>query len=324
MTAFGNVCLRAALAAATLFAAALGTAQAEYPTQTIKIIVPVPPGLLLDVLPRIIGEKLAARWKTTVVIENRPGAGGNIGAEAVAKAEPDGHTLFATAPGPLVTNQYLYAKLGFDPAAFVPITEMASFPFVLTVNPKLPVSNLAGLIAYAKANPGKVTFGTPGIGSTPHLAMEKLMNTTGARFVLVPYPGLPPAQRDLVAGHIDAMFDAPGNAYPLIKDGRVKPLAVTSKTRMSAFPDVSTISETVPGFVHIDWLALVAPPNTPPQIAATLSKAIAETLKLPDVAERIAMFQVTPVGSSSSELAELLKRESEEWRKVIAVTGIKM
>ena len=172
MTAFGNVCLRAALVTATLFAAALGPAQAEYPTQTIKIIVPVPPGLLLDVLPRIIGEKLAARWKTTVVIENRPGAGGNIGAEAVAKAEPDGHTLLATAPGPLVTNQYLYTKLGFDPAAFVPVSQVVSFPFVLTVSPKLPVSNLAELIAYAKDNPGKITFGTPGIGSTPHLAMR--------------------------------------------------------------------------------------------------------------------------------------------------------
>ena len=322
MTAFGNVCLRAALV--TLFAAALGPAQAEYPTQTIKIIVPVPPGLLLDVLPRIIGEKLAARWKTTVVIENRPGAGGNIGAEAVAKAEPDGHTLLATAPGPLVTNQYLYTKLGFDPAAFVPVSQVVSFPFVLTVSPKLPVSNLAELIAYAKDNPGKITFGTPGIGSTPHLAMEKLMNATGVRFVLVPYPGLPPAQRDLVAGHIDAMFDAPGNASQLIKDGTIKPLAVTGKTRIAALPDVPTISETVPGFVHIDWLALVAPPNTPPQVAAKISEAISETLKLPDVAERIAKFQITAVGSSPSELAELLKREREGWQKVIAVTGIKM
>jgi tripartite-type tricarboxylate transporter receptor subunit TctC len=140
----------------------------------------------------------------------------------------------------------------------------------------------------------------------------------------VPYQGLPPAQRDLVAGHIDAMFDAPGNAYQLIKDGRVKALAVTSKTRIAALPEVSTISETVPGFVHIDWLALVAPPKTPPQIAAKLSQAIAETLKLPDVAERIAKFQVTPVGGSPSELAELLRRESEQWRKVIADTGIKM
>ena len=164
-----HIRLRTMVAALALFAALPGGAKAEYPAHAVKIVVPVPPGLLLDVLPRILGEKLAARWNKPVIIENRPGAGGNLGAEAVAKAEPDGHTLLVTAPGPLVINQYLYGNLGFNPAAFVPVTELVSFPFVVVVNPKLPVSNFAELIAYAKANAGKLTFGTPGNGSTPHL-----------------------------------------------------------------------------------------------------------------------------------------------------------
>lgn len=324
MTARGGFYLRIGLAAVALFAGAPGAAQAEYPTHAIKIIVPVPPGLLLDLLPRIIGEKLAARWNKPVIIENRPGAGGNLGAEAVAKAEPDGHTLLVTAPGPLVINQYLYSKLSFDPAAFVPISKLVSFPFVVVVNPKLPVSTFAELIAYAKAHPGKVTLATPGAGSTPYLLMEKLMSATGAHFVHVPYPGLPPAERDVMAGHVDAMLDAPGNALPLIKDGKLKVLAASGKTRIAAFPDTPTISETIPGFVHIDWLALVAPPNTPPEIAATLSQAVVETLKRPDVVSRIGVFQVTPVGSSPAELREMLRREREEWQKVISAIGIKM
>jgi tripartite-type tricarboxylate transporter receptor subunit TctC len=299
-------------------------AEPEYPSQTVKIVVPVPPGLLLDAIPRIIAEKLAAKWGQSVIIENKPGAAANLGAEVVARAVPDGHTLLATAPGPLVVSQYVYARLGFDPAAFVPVSVLATFPFVIVVNPKLPVSNFHEFVAYAKAQQGKVTFATPGIGSTPHLAMEELMATAGIRFTHVPYKGLPPAMNDLLAGHIDAMYNAPGNAIDHINNGRLRALAVTGEKRLPELPNVPTISETFAGFVHTDWIAIVAPPKTPSAVALKLSQAIAETLKLPDVAARLDKFHVTTVGSTPTETAALLKRESNRYRQVISTAGIKV
>ena len=314
------------LALILLLAAApmVAKAQGDYPSQTVKIVVPVPPGLLLDAIPRIVGDKLAAKWGQSVVIENKPGAAANLGAEIVARAPPDGHTLLATAPGPLVVSQYVYPKLGFDPAAFVPVSVLATFPFVIVVNPKLPVSSLKEFIAYAKDQQGKVSFASPGIGSTPHLAMEELMTTAGVRFTHVPYKGLPPAMNDLLAGHIDAMYNAPGNAIDHIKSGRLMALAVTSEKRLPELPDVPTISETFAGLVHTDWIAIVAPPKTPPGVALKLSQAIAETLKLPDVAARLDKFHVTSVGSTPTETAALLKRQRDHYRQLIHAAGIKI
>ena len=192
--------LRTILVAATLFVAAtaVATAQGNYPSRLIKIVVPVPPGAFADTLPRLIGEKLAALWGQPVIIENRPGAASNLGAEAVAKAAPDGYTLLATTPGPLVVNQSLYAKLPFDPETFVPVTVMAALPYVLLANPALPFSNVAEFVAYAKANPDKLNFGSAGIGSPPHLAMEWLKTLAGIRMTHVPYRGSGPALADLV------------------------------------------------------------------------------------------------------------------------------
>ena len=200
---------------ATIILAGLSTisfAQNDYPSRSIKIIVPLPPGPVADVLPRIIAQKLAARWGQPVIIENRPGASQNIGAEAVAKAEPDGYTLLATPPAPLVVSQHLFPQLGFDPTTFVPITVMVKVPAVLIVNPKVPASNLKELIAYAKASPSKLTYGSPGLGSTQQLAMEQIMTRAGIRFVHVPYKGLAPAMTDLLAGHIDVMIDNLGTS----------------------------------------------------------------------------------------------------------------
>ncbi len=276
-------------------------------------------------MPRIIGEKLAMRWNQPVIVENRPGAASNLGAEAVWKSEPDGYTLLVTPPGPLVVSQHVYPKLGFDPATFVPVSTLIRFPFILVVNPKLPVSNLAELIARAKANPGKVTFGSPGVSSTPHLAMERFAAAAaGIRFVHVPYPGLAPAMRDLLAGHIDAIFDTPGNTLPHVASGGVKALAVTGEQRIPELPDAPPIAATLPGIVHTDWFAVVAPPKTPPEIAARLSQAIAEAMKLPDVAKRIAEFNVTAIGNSPAETGALMKREAEQYRTLIAAAGIKV
>jgi tripartite-type tricarboxylate transporter receptor subunit TctC len=325
MNALAQRALRFAFLAAAL-ATAMPTAtfaQADFPRRAVKFVVPVPPGNMLDSMPRIIGEKLAARWGQPVVVENRPGAASNLGSEAVAKSDPDGYTLLVSPPGPLTVSQHVYAKLGFDPMAFVPVTTLIQFPFILVVNAKQPVASFAELIARAKANPSKVTFGSPGVSSTPHLQMERFSAAAGIRFVHVPYPGLAPAMRDLLAGHIDAIFDTPGNVLPHIASGGVKALAVTGAKRTPELPDVPAIAETLPGIVHTDWFAVVAPPKTPSEIATRLSQDIAEVMRLPDVTKRIAQFTVTAVGNSPAETAALIKRDSEQYRALIAAAGIK-
>lgn len=325
MIKLSKILTKLIVVATAVFAGSMAVchAQNDYPSRTIKIIVPLPPGPVADALPRIVADKLAVRWGQPVVVENRPGASQNLGAEEAAKAEPDGYTLLATPPGPLVVSQHFFPKLGFDPTAFVPVTVMVKVPAVVVVNPKIAVSNLQELIAYAKANPNKLTYGSPGIGSTPQLAMERIMTAAGIHFVHVPYKGLAPAMTDLIAGHIDVMIDNLGNVIQHIKDGKLKLLAATTELRIPDFPNVSAVSETLPGLVHEDWFAIVAPPKTPPQIAAKLSEAIAEILKMPDVSKRLAEFYLTPVGSSPAVAASLFRQESDRWQQVIAAAGLK-
>lgn len=309
----------------TIAPTASGAAAADdFPHRAIKIVVPVPPGPLLDVVPRIIAEKLSAKWGVAVIIENRPGAAQNLGAEAVARSDPDGYTLLASPPGPLVISAHLRSKLNFDPDAFVPVSLMVKLPTVLVINPKVPASNLQELLAYAKANPGKLTFGSPGTGSTPHLATEQLMKAAGIRLVHVPYQGMAPAMNDLVGGHIDMMIDLYGNVAGNIKEGKLRLLAVTTTARLQQEPAVPTISEVVPGFSHAEWFAIVAPPKTPDVIAATLSTAIAEVLALPDVAERLADLAAVPVGSTPDQAATFIKVESARWKELIDMTGLKI
>jgi tripartite-type tricarboxylate transporter receptor subunit TctC len=324
-----NVLAAPALRLTLLAAFAVGlpgaaVAQTDFPRRAVKFVVPVPPGNMLDSMPRIIGEKLSLRWSQPVIVENRPGAASNLGAEAVWKSEPDGYTLLVTPPGPLAVSQHVYPKLGFDPTTFVPVSTLIRFPFILVVNAKAPVSTLAELIARAKANPGTVTFGSPGVSSTPHLAMERFAAAAGIRFVHVPYPGLAPAMRDLLAGHIEAIFDTPGNTLPHIASGGVKALAVTGAQRIPELPNAPAIADTLPGIVHTDWFAVVAPPKTPSDVAARLSQAIADAMKLPDVAKRIADFNVTMVGNSPAETAALIKQEAEQYRALIAAAGVKV
>ena len=289
--------MRQLVAAACLAAASTGAvAQDNYPSRIIRIIVPVPPGTAPDILPRMIAEKLASRWSEPVVVENRPGGALNIGAEAVAKAEPDGYTLLATPPPPLAINQSLYRSLAFDPNAFVPVTVMAATPNVLVANPGVGFSTVPGLIAFAKANPGKLTYASSGVGSTPHLAMELLKIQAGIEIVHVPYKGLVPT--DLLAGHVDLMFNNLGNTLPHIRSGALKVLAVGSEKRLAVLPDVPAVAEILPGFVSTTWFAVVAPPRSSPAIAAKLSAAIAEILRLPDVAKRLQDLTLTPVGST--------------------------
>jgi tripartite-type tricarboxylate transporter receptor subunit TctC len=315
-----------AAAAIVMAACATGSAlaQADFPTRTIRIVVPTPPGPTLDTLPRLIAAQLAERWHVPVIVENRPGAAQNLGAETVANAEPDGYTLLAAPKGPLVISQYLYPKLGFDPPALVPVAIFATQPAVLVARQDAPFSTVAEMIAYAKANPGRINYGSPGTGSSLHLMLEMLSADAGIRLVHLPYKGLAPAEADLLAGHIDVMFDILGSALPYIKSGRFKAIGVTSRSPLPELPDIAPIAASYRDYVFAEWFAFMAPPKTPPAIASKLAQAVAETLKLPQVAQRLRDVSVTPVGNTPAETAVLLNAERERWRKIVAELGLKI
>jgi tripartite-type tricarboxylate transporter receptor subunit TctC len=294
-----------------------------YPNRPIKIIVPFAAGGIADVLTRLIGERVALKWGGAVIVENRPGASGNLGAESVARAEPDGYTLLSTPPPPLAVNQSLFPKLGFDPTAFAPITIIAAVPNVLVVHPKVPAASLQELVAFAKANPDKLSYGSTGSGGTPHLTAELFKVTASVRIVHVPYKGVPPAFVDLLGGQVDMMFINLGDSLQHIKSGKLKALGIGSRARLPGLPDVPAISEVLPSFVSDTWFAVVAPPKTPPEIAAKISFEMAEILKAADVSKRLLDLSVTRVGSSPAETAAHIKQESQRWREVIVTAGIK-
>ena len=312
------------LAAASFCGFPTAYAQAQdYPNKPIRIIVPYPAGGSADLLPRIFAEKLSAKWGQPVLVENRPGAGGNIGAEFVYKAEPDGYTLFATAPGPLVVNQNLFRKLAFDPAQFVPVSVMAAIPNVLLVNPRVPAKSVDELIAYARANPGKLNYGSQGNGTTSHLTAELFKSTAGVSITHVPYKGSAPAMAALLGGEIDLMFDNLGLTLPHVKSGRLRPLAVASEKRVASLPDVPAMSEILPGFTSVAWFGIVAPPKTPAPIAEKLSAAVAEAIRQPDVAKRLAALSAEPVGDTPAEMAAFMRLDGERWRSVIEAAQVK-
>jgi tripartite-type tricarboxylate transporter receptor subunit TctC len=313
------------IAGALLFFAGstLAQAQSGYPNRPIKVVVPFAPGSMADVLPRLVVEKLSVRWGQPVIIDNRPGASGNIGAEAVARADPDGYTLLASPPPPIAINQSLYPNLAFDPGAFVPVTIIGSVPNVLVVHPSVATSSLDALIAASRANPEKFSFASTGSGGTPHLTMERLKALAGIRMVHVPYKGLAPAMTDLLAGRVDVMFLNLGDASRHIQASRLRALAVASERRIAALPDVPTLSETFAGFVSISWFAFVAPPKTSPEIAAKVASAITETLRLPDVVSRLRELYIEPMGGSPEQTAAFIKEEIERWRSIIVAAGIK-
>jgi tripartite-type tricarboxylate transporter receptor subunit TctC len=297
-------------------------ADSNYPDRAIKIIVPIPPGATADTLPRAIGEKLSKLWGQPVVIENKPGAANNLAAEFVAKSPPDGYTLLATPPGPLVTAASMGTPLRFDPEAFSPITVMATLPNTLIARSGLPTANLPEFIAYAKANPGKLNYASAGIGSTPHLAAEALQIAAGIKIVHVPYKGLAPALGDLLAGHVDLMFDNIGNTLPHIKSGRVKGLGVSDSTRSPSLPELETLAETLPGFYSTTWFALVAPPGTSKAITGKISREVAGILKLPELVALYEKLAAVPGGQTPDETQVFLQEERARWDKVIKAAGV--
>jgi len=295
----------------------------DYPVKPIKIVLPVPPGAGTDFVARLVAERLQAALGQPAVIEHRAGAGGNIGAETVFRAPPDGYTLLLTGQGILVINKSLYAKINYDPEAFVPISLLASGLTILVVHPKVAANSLAQLIAYAKANPGKLNYASSGSGTIPHLAAELFNTLAGVKTVHVPYKGMAPGLADVLGGQVDMMFAGLSSALPQAREGKLRMLAIGSEKRNAALPDIPAMAEQLPGFAAENWFGLLASPATPNAIANRISGVIAESMKQPDVIKRLEALSFDAVGSTPAELALLMRQESERWAKVIRSTGAK-
>jgi tripartite-type tricarboxylate transporter receptor subunit TctC len=298
-------------------------AQGTFPTRNVRFIVPFPGGGINDVLARIVGEKLQTRWGQPIVIENKTGAGGNIGAELAYQSEGDGYTLLLSPPGPLAVNQSLYKQLSYKPQEFVPITVVGSVPNVVIVRKELPVNSLKELIDYVKANPGKVTFGSQGNGATPHLTGMMFQGMTDTRMVHVPYRGENLVLNDMIGGHVDVFFGNLAAGGPPFRDGRVKILALADTHRSPMLPEIPTTAEAgLPGLVSTGWFALAAPPKTPPPLASEIAKAAVETIKMPDVQAKFRAASVEPVGNSPAEMAAFVAEESRRWSDIIKKNNI--
>jgi tripartite-type tricarboxylate transporter receptor subunit TctC len=297
--------------------------QSDYPTRTIKIIVTVPAGGGVDTVTRIIGEKLRQKWGQPVVIENRGGAGGNIGAEAAATAEPDGYTLMASQPAPITINAVLYKKLNFDPAALEPVVVMSKIPNVLLVKPDFPAKNAQEFLAYVKANPGKVNYASQGPGTTSHLTAELFETVTGTKLVHVPYKGTAPALNDLIASHVDMIFMELAAAKKLHDGGKARILAVATAKRLPALPNIPTMQEVgVKNFISDTWNAISAPPKTPAAIIAKVNAAVNEALKDPDVQKRFEALLLQPGGGSPAEMKKFVQEETKRWGEVIRTANV--
>lgn len=309
------------LSLACVLFAAPASAQ-DYPAKAISIIVPLSAGGGTDTLARVIAAKLHERFGQPVLVENRPGAAGNIGADAVFKAAPDGYTLMFTQPAPLAVNKALYGKLNYEPEQFVPIALVSRQDIMLAVNPNVPVNNLQELIAYAKANPGKLNFGSSGAGSAPHLAAELFSAMAGIKMVHVPYKGSAGSMTATLGGQIDLTFFAFSSALSNAKAGKLRAIAVGGTRRNALLPGVPSISEVLPGYSAASWTALVATPGTPAPVAQKLSQAVSEIVKMPDVQKRLSdagdeSFDMTP-----AQMAAFLHEENQRWGNLIKTVGI--
>jgi len=303
-----------------------GQAEADgFPDHAVRIIVPFPAGGTADAVPRIVGEWLSRKWGQPVIIENRTGAAGNIGAELAYRADPDGYTLLSAPPPPLVINQNLYPKLAFDPTQFEPIIVMAQVPNALIVNPNnVTAASLRDFIGYLKANPDKVTSATQGNGTTSHLTSELFQLMANVKLRNIPYRGSAPALQGLLAGEVDLMFDNLGVSLPLVQAGRLKLLAVASPKRLPALPDVPTIAETLPGFEAVAWYGIVAPPKTPKAVIDKINADVNEALRSPEIQDRLKNLSAEIFGGSVAATAKYMHEAIESWGNVIKAANIKL
>lgn len=316
--------LAASLSSATAFAATAEPASG-FPNRPIRIIVAYTPAGTTDILARALGQKMTEAWGQSVIVENRPGANGNIGTEIAARATPDGYTLLMATSATHSINNTLYPKLTWHAQRdFEPISLIAVVPNLLVVNNSLPVKSVSELIAYARANPGKLTFGSPGIGSTAHLSMELFKTLSKTSMVHVPYKGSAGVLADVMAGQIQLTMDNIPVYLPQAKAGKIRALAVSSPQRAAAAPDIPTVAEAgVPGFGALAWFAVFAPAKTPKPIVVRLAAETQRVLKLADFRERIVGLGGQPVGGTPEELAAFIKSEITKWAKVISDAGVK-
>lgn len=306
-------------AAAVVPAASLAQ---SYPTKPIRLVVPLAPGGTTDILARLMAQRMADALGQPVIADNRPGAGGNIGNEVVARAAPDGYTLLMTAP-PLVINPGLYAKIGYHPVRdYTPISMVASVPVVLVVHPTVPAKNVKELIALAKSAPGKYNYASSGVGGTNHLAGALFANMAGVNIVHVPYKGSGPAMTDLLGGQVHMQFSGLPPLLPFIKLGNLRAIGIAGGKRAASLPEVPTISESgLPGFDATSWQGLSAPAGLPGGILTLLHRTIAKIVATPDVRTRITELGAEPVGNAPAEFASFIRAEFEKWGPVIRQTG---
>jgi tripartite-type tricarboxylate transporter receptor subunit TctC len=315
--------LRTLLAALLMAATGPAFAQGAYPNKQVRMVVPFPAGGSADILCRIAGEKLGAAWNQPVIIDNRAGAGGNVGAEIAYRAEPDGYTVLCSPPGPLSINHNLYKTLPYDWTKFAPITVLALVPNAISARIDLPAGSVQELIAYAKANPGKVTYASQGNGSTSHLSAQMLATMAGIEMVHVPYKGEGPALIDLTAGRVDIFVGNISAALRFEKAKQLKFLGVASRTRSPVAPDVPTTAEIgLPDLVSSAWFALVAPPGTPDATVQKINADMTAALKLPDVRSRFLELGAEPQGDTAAATAAFIKAEEVRWRSVIRSANV--
>ena len=298
-------------------------AQEPYPSRTVKIVVPAAPGSTTDTLARIVADQLSQKWGKTAIVENIPGGAMNIGAGSVARSAPDGYTLLVAPPSPLSFNHLLYRDPGYEPTKFVPITMLAKIPNVLVARKELPAATLKELIGYAKANPGKLSYASQGVGSTAHLSAAQLEVQTDIKMVHVPYRGAQPALTDIVAGHVDLFFDTLATSVPLYRDNKVKLLGVADLQRAGVIPEIPTLSEAgVPGFKSITWFGLVAPPATPAALAEKINRDVVAILKSKEVGDMLRKISLAAGATTPADTSQFFTEETALWGKVIKEAGI--
>jgi tripartite-type tricarboxylate transporter receptor subunit TctC len=320
-----NAVLASSFALAACAAAGAVLAQA-YPTRNVRLIVPAPPGSAPDILSRLIGQKLGDAWGQSVVVDNIVGAGGNIGTERVAKAAPDGYTLLFNTIGPISVNISMYDKLPFDPVKdFAPVTLVAKVPNILVVHPSVPVKSVQELIAYARKNPGKLRYGSPGSGTSNHLSAELLNTTMGISMLHVPYKSSAQMTTDAMGGQVELIFHNAPVLLPHVKSGALRGLAVTSAKRNAAAPELPTMAEAgVPGYEVTAWFGVMAPAGTPQPVIAKVHGDVVKALAMADVKERMLTQAAEPVGGTPQEYAAFIASEIAKWSKVVKASGAKV
>ena len=305
--------------------ASLASAQ-SYPNKTIRILVGFAPGGSTDIVARLIAQEMTKNVGQQVVVDNRPGAGGNIAAELTSKAPPDGHTLFACTTGVFAIQPFLYSKLPYDPdKGLAPVTQTGSLPYIIVMHPSLPAKNVKEFIAIAKARPGQINYASSGIGTASHLSAALFASAAGINMVHVPYKGTGNAMSDLLAGQVVLLFDQPVSSLPLVQAGKLRVLGISSGRRFSTLKDIPTIAEQgLPGFEAISWAGICAPGGTPKPIVDRIYNEVAKVLKVPELRDRLLRDGIEPVGSTPEQYTEHIKKEAVKWGKVVKDSGARV